>query len=179
MLLPCTASPRGMFFYSWHSLLGCTTLQAYCKASNIENHQFSHYITKKSIRHTTQAAIWAMTILPSKGIKGISNVLSSALTFFSFGWQQRYGSLFTLMHAEYRVEICDFLKKCKFAPRVGMKSGTTKLLTIEEWGSNSGILCHTTKLLGFIFFAEHGIKGWSNCTLLCIPDVNTKFESTP
>ena len=91
----------------------------------------------------------------------------------------RYGSLFTLMHAEYRVEIHDFMKKCKFAPRVRMKSGTTKLLTIEEWWSNSGILCHTTKLLGFILFAENGIKGCSNCALLCIPDGYTKLESTP
>ena len=82
----------------------------------------------------------------------------------------RYGSLFTLMHAEYRVEIRDFMKKCKFAPRVRMKSGTTKLLTIEEWGSNSGILCHSTKLLGFILFADNGIKGCSKCGLLCIPD---------
>ena len=44
----------------------------------------------------------------------------------------RYGSLFTLMHAEYRVDIGYFMKNCKFASRVRMKSGTTKLLTIEE-----------------------------------------------
>ena len=44
----------------------------------------------------------------------------------------RYGSLFTLMHAEYRVDLSYFMKNCKFASRVRMKNGTTKLLNIEE-----------------------------------------------
>ena len=106
LLLSHTASPRGMFFLFMTQPLG-----AYHTASILQG--FKHQEAPiQSLHH--------------------QEVHQTYNTGCNMDNDHRYGSLFTLMHAEYRVDIGYFMKNCKFASRVRMKNGTTKLLTIEE-----------------------------------------------
>ena len=54
-----------------------------------------------------------------------------------------------------RLEVgTQFVKKCKCVPRIEAQSRNAKLLTLEEWGPNNGVLCYIAKLLCLILFTK-------------------------
>ena len=92
LLLSHTASPRGMF-----SLFMTQPLWTYHTTSILQG--FKHQEAPiQSLHH--------------------QEVHQTYNTGCNMDNDHRYGSLFTLMHAEYRVDIGYFMKNCKFASRV-------------------------------------------------------------